>query len=86
MNKELHLNETTKVGVVVQDENELKTVESSENEDTVKILLLQNKIERENNHVSMLKEQLKKSEDNIKWKNRFFIQNIFMILIIIFMC
>lgn len=59
MNKELHLNETTKVGVVVQDENELKTVESSENEDTVKILLLQNKIERENNHVSMLKEQLK---------------------------
>lgn len=57
MNKELHLNETTKVGVVVQDENELKTVESSENEDTVKILLLQNKIERENNHVSMLKEQ-----------------------------
>lgn len=86
MNKELHLNETAKVGVVVQDENELKTVESSENEDTVKILLLQNKIERENNHVSMLKEQLKKSEDNIKWKNRFFIQNIFMILIIIFMC
>ena len=34
----------------------------------------------------MLKEQLKKSKDNIKWKNRFFIQNIFMILIIIFMC
>lgn len=86
MNKELYLNETTKVGVVVQDENELKTVESSENEDTVKILLLQNKIERENNYVSMLKEQLKKSKDNIKWKNRFFIQNIFMILIIIFMC
>ena len=86
MNKELYLNETTKVGVVVQDENELKTVESSENEDTVKILLLQNKIERENNYVSMLKEQVKKSKDNIKWKNRFFIQNIFMILIIIFMC
>lgn len=86
MNKELYLNETTKVGVVVQDENELKTVESSENEDTVKILLLQNKIERKNNYVSMLKEQLKKSKDNIKWKNRFFIQNIFMILIIIFMC
>jgi len=89
MNKELHLNETTKVGVVVQDENEFKIVESSENEDTVKILLLQNKIERENNHVSMLKEQLKKSKDNIKWKNRFFILNIFlilfMILIIIFM-
>lgn len=89
MNKELHLNETTKVGVVVQDENEFKIVESSENEDTVKILSLQNKIERENNHVSMLKEQLKKSKDNIKWKNRFFIQNIFlilfMILIIIFM-
>ena len=86
MNKELYLNETTKVGVVVQDENEFKIVESSENEDTVKILLLQNKIERENNYVSMLKEQLKKSKDNIKWKNRFFIQNIFMILIIIFMC
>ena len=46
MNKELYLNETTKVGLVVQDENELKTVESSENEDTVKILLLQNKIEK----------------------------------------
>ena len=83
MNKELYLNETTKVGVVVQDENELKTVESSENEDTVKILLLQNKIERENNYVSMLKEQLKKSKDNIKWKNRFFIQNIFMILLLV---
>ena len=86
MNKELYLNETTKVGVVVQDENELKTVESSENEDTVKILLLQNKIERANNYVSMLKEQLKKSKDNIKYKNIIFIQNIFWILIIIFMC
>lgn len=86
MNKELYLNETTKVGVVVEDKNGLKTVESSENEDTVKILLLQNKIEKKNNYVSMLKEQLKKSKDNIKWKNRFFIQNIFMILIIIFMC
>ena len=84
MNNELYLNETTKVGIVVQDENELKTVESSENEDTVKILSLQNKIERENNYVSMFKEQLKKSKDNIKWKNRFFIQNIFMILITIF--
>lgn len=71
MNKELHLNETTKVGVVVQDENEFKIVESSENEDTVKILLLQNKIERENNHVSMLKELLEQSKDNIKWRNIF---------------
>ena len=79
MNKELYLNETTKVGVVVQDENELKTVESSENEDTVKILLLQNKIERANNYVSMLKEQLKKSKHNIKYKNIIFIQNIFWI-------
>lgn len=46
MNKELYLNETTKVGVVVEDKNGLKTVESSENEDTFKILLLQNKIEK----------------------------------------
>ena len=86
MNKELYLNETTNVGLVVDYEKKLKIVESSENEDTVKILSLQNEIERENNYVSMLKEQLKKSKDNIKWKNRFFIQNIFMILIIIFMC
>lgn len=89
MNKELYLNETTKVGVVVQDENEFKIVESNENEDTYRILSLQNEIERENKYVNKLKEQLKKSKDNIKWKNRFFIQNIFlilfMILIIIFM-
>ena len=84
MNKELYLNETTNVGLVVDYEKKLKRVESNENEDTVKILSLQNKIERENNYVSMFKEQLKKSKDNIKWKNRFFIQNIFMILITIF--
>lgn len=58
MNKELYLNETTKVGVVVQDENELKTVESNENEDTVKILSLQNDIEEENEHVTMLEDAL----------------------------
>ena len=58
MNKELYLNETTKVGVVVQDENELKTVESSENEYTYRILSLQNEIERENKYVNMLKDTL----------------------------
>ena len=46
MNKQLYLNETTKVGLVEDDEKKLKRVESSENEDTVKIFLLQNKIER----------------------------------------
>lgn len=69
MNKELYLNETTKVGVVVQDENELKTVESNENEDTYRILSLQNEIERENKYVNKLKELLEQSKDNIKSKN-----------------
>lgn len=84
MNKELYLNETTHVGLVEDDEKKLKRVESNENEDTVKILSLQNKIERENKYLTMFKKQLKKSKDNIKWKNRFFILNIFMILITIF--
>lgn len=69
MNKELYLNETTKVGVVVQDENELKIVESNENEDTYRILSLQNEIERENKYVNKLKELLEQSKDNIKSKN-----------------
>ena len=85
MNKELHLNETTKVGVVVQDENEFKIVESSENEDTVKILSLQNKIERENKYLTMFKEQLETSKENIKWKKRFWGVNVFIILTSIFM-
>ena len=84
MNKELYLNETTNVGLVVDYEKKLKRVESNENEVTVKILSLQNKIERENKYLTMFNEQLKKSKDNIKWKNRFFILNIFMILITIF--
>ena len=71
MNKELYLNETTKVGVVVQDENEFKIVESNENEDTYRILSLQNEIERENKYVNKLKELLEQSKDNIKWKNIF---------------
>ena len=85
MNKELHLNETTKVGVVVQDENEFKIVESSENEDTVKILSLQNKIERENKYLTMFKELLETSKENIKWKKRFWGVNVFIILTSIFM-
>ena len=40
MNKELYLNETTHVGLVEDYKNKLKRVESSENEDTVKILSL----------------------------------------------
>ena len=84
MNKELYLNETTHVGLVEDNEKKLKRVESNENEDTVKILSLQNKIERENKYLTMFKKQLKRSKDNIKWKNRFFILNIFMILITIF--
>lgn len=71
MNKELYLNETTKVGVVVQDENEFKIVESNENEDTYRILSLQNEIERENKYVNKLKELLEQSKDNIKWRNIF---------------
>ena len=85
MNKELHLNETTKVGVVVQDENEFKIVESSENEDTVKILSLQNEIERKNKYLTMFKEQLETSKENIKWKKRFWGVNVFIILTSIFM-
>ena len=69
MNKELYLNETTKVGVVVQDETEFKIVESNENEDTYRILSLQNEIERENKYVNKLKELLEQSKDNIKCKN-----------------
>ena len=85
MNKELHLNETTKVGVVVQDENEFKIVESSENEDTVKILSLQNEIERKNKYLTMFKELLETSKENIKWKKRFWRVNVFIILTSIFM-
>ena len=55
MNKELYLNETTKVGVVVEDKTKLKKVESNENEDTVKILELQNEIEREYKSVVRMK-------------------------------
>ena len=55
MNKELYLNETTNVGLVVDYEKKLKIVESSENEDTVKILSLQNEIERKNKYLTMLK-------------------------------
>lgn len=73
MNKELYLNETTHVGLVEDDKNKLKRVESSENEDTVKILSLQNKIERENKYLTMFKEQLEKSKDNIKLRNIFLV-------------
>ncbi len=58
MNKELYLNETTNVGLVVDDEKKLKRVESSENEDTVKILELQNEIERENKSVVRMQKVL----------------------------
>ena len=58
MNKELYLNETTNVGLVVDYEKKLKIVESSENEDTVKILSLQNEIERKNKYLTMFKEQV----------------------------
>ena len=71
MNKELYLNETTNVGLVVDYEKKLKIVESSENEDTVKILSLQNEIERKNKYLTMFKEQLETSKENIKWKKRF---------------
>ena len=56
MNKELYLNETTNVGLVVDDDKKLKRVESNENEDTVKILSLQNEIERKNKYLTMFKE------------------------------
>ncbi len=85
MNKELYLNETTHVGLVEDDEKKLKRVESSENEDTVKILSLQNKIERENKYLTMFKEQLEISKENIKWKKRFWGVNVFIILTSIFM-
>ena len=85
MNKELYLNETTNVGLVVDYEKKLKIVESSENEDTVKILSLQNEIERKNKYLTMFKEQLEKSKENIKWKKRFWGVNVFIILTSIFM-
>ena len=66
MNKELYLNETTNVGLVVDYEKKLKRVESNENEDTVKILSLQNEIERKNKYLTMFKEQLETSKENIK--------------------
>ena len=46
MNKELYLNETTKVGLVVDDDKKFKKVESNENEETIKILELQNELEK----------------------------------------
>ena len=85
MNKELHLNETTNVGLVVDYEKKLKIVESSENEDTVKILSLQNEIERKNKYLTMFKELLETSKENIKWKKRFWGVNVFIILTSIFM-
>ena len=85
MNKELYLNETTNVGLVVDYEKKLKRVESNENEDTVKILSLQNEIERENKYLTMFKEQLETSKENIKWKKRFWGVNVFIILTSIFM-
>ena len=85
MNKELYLNETTNVGLVVDYEKKLKIVESSENEDTVKILSLQNEIERKNKYLTMFKELLYTSKENIKWKKRFWGVNVFIILTSIFM-
>ena len=85
MNKELYLNETTHVGLVKDDKNKLKRVESSENEDTVKILSLQNEIERKNKYLTMFKEQLETFKENIKWKKRFWGVNVFIILTSIFM-
>lgn len=85
MNKELYLNETTNVGLVIDYEKKLKIVESSENEDTVKILSLQNEIERKNKYLTMFKEQLETSKENIKWKKRFWGVNVFIILTSIFM-
>ena len=85
MNKELYLNETTNVGLVVDYEKKLKRVESNENEDTVKILSLQNEIERKNKYLTMFKEQLETSKENIKWKKRFWGVNVFIILTSIFM-
>ena len=85
MNKELYLNETTNVGLVVDYEKKLKRVESNENEDTVKILSLQNEIERKNKYLTMFKELLETSKENIKWKKRFWGVNVFIILTSIFM-
>ena len=85
MNKELYLNETTKVGLVVDYDKKLKRVESNENEETVKILSLQNELERENKYLTMFKEQLETSKENIKWKKRFWGVNVFIILTTIFM-
>ena len=85
MNKELYLNETTNVGLVVDYEKKLKKVESNENEDTVKILSLQNEIERKNKYLTMFKELLETSKENIKWKKRFWGVNVFIILTSIFM-
>ena len=65
MNNELYLNETTKVGVVVEDKTKLKKVESNENEDTVKILELQNEIESENKSVVRMKKILADAKDHI---------------------
>ena len=65
MNKELYLNETTNVGLVVDYEKKLKIVESSENEDTVKILSLQNEIERENKSVVRMKKVLSDAKASI---------------------
>lgn len=80
MNNELYLNETTKVGIVSEDKNGLKIVKSNDNDKTIEILDLENKIEIENKEILKLKKQLKETNNDIKYKFTFLIGNIFVIL------
>lgn len=80
MNNELFLNETTKVGLVSEDKNGLKIVKSNNNDKTIEILDLENKIEIENKEILKLKKQLKETNNDIKYKFTFLIGNIFAIL------
>lgn len=80
MNNELFLNETTKVGLVSEDKKGLKIVKSNNNDNTIEILDLENKIEIENKEILKLKKQLKETNNDIKYKFTFLIGNIFVIL------
>ena len=84
MNKELYLNETTKVGLVVDDDKKLKKVESNENEDTVKILSLQNELEKAKKYDKELEHEYSVLKRKIRFKYALLGLNIFAIFGIIF--
>lgn len=83
MNKELYLNETTKVGLVVDDDKKFKKVESNENEETIKILELQNELEKAKKYDKELEHEHSVVKRKIRCKYALLGLNIFAISAII---